>query len=209
MAKVKIAENSITECIKSGELKVVDIDSIENWKKNPRKFTKENVEDLAEVLKIHGQVTPVVVWKKDNQIRKGNRTRLAMKHLGNRKILCLFVDFPNEIMANSYGLADNKLGEGGIWDDILLSKLMKTFEEERTFEYTGFSEKEILSLTKSDELPDELPNVDTEFKSSKDLNFIYVRFENENEMNEFRSLFHMSKTERIIPYARLKKEIGI
>ena len=61
-------------------VKWVDIKSIKLWKGNPRK-NEGAAKKLAPILKEHGIKSPLVVWKKDKTIYKGNTTYKAAKLL--------------------------------------------------------------------------------------------------------------------------------
>lgn len=142
----KKAAPKLTQC---------ELNQIKLWEDNPRK-NDSAVERLAEILKEHGQVTPVVVWRKNNVIYKGNTTYKAAKLLGWENIKVLYVDFKNEEAAKAYGIADNKASEWSEWDDELLSNILQSLEgysEEFSFEKaTGFTEEEFNSLNLKDEL---------------------------------------------------------
>jgi superfamily II DNA or RNA helicase len=117
------------------KIESVSINSVKLWKGNPRK-NKEAIPKLMELLKVKGQVTPIVVWKKNKVIYKGNTTWEAMKQLGYKVINVLFVDFPSEQSAISYGISDNKSSEWSQWDDSILNKMMS--QDSFDFSGTGF-----------------------------------------------------------------------
>jgi ParB-like chromosome segregation protein Spo0J len=131
---------------------LVDIDSVTPWKDNPRK-NDAAVPKLVKLLQVHGQMTPIVVWIKDNQIYKGNTTWKAMKKLGKKKILVMFVEFSSRSAAIAYAIADNKASEWSEWDDDVLRQLMEKGKIEELAGspdeiemLTGFNEKEYTSL---------------------------------------------------------------
>ena len=53
------------------QIKTVPIDSVKQWKDNPR-FNDHILDKMIAILQARGQVTPIVVWKKNNTIYKGN-----------------------------------------------------------------------------------------------------------------------------------------
>jgi hypothetical protein len=110
--------------VKEVKIDTVLIGTINLWKDNPRK-NNAAVPKLAEILKVHGQVTPIVVWRENMVAYKGNTTLKAMKLLGERAVKVLFVDFPSEQAAIAYGIADNKTSEWSQWDDELLNRFMQ------------------------------------------------------------------------------------
>lgn len=133
----------VSQAIMEGVTKIVPIDSIDEWGGNPNKLKQPEggLKRLCSILKQHGQVTSVVVYTKDNMIRKGNHTWKAMKKNGARMIRVLFVDFPSVAAANAYGIADNMGGEDTEMDFRVVNKLMGSVE------FKGIDEDEIQLLT--------------------------------------------------------------
>jgi hypothetical protein len=111
------------------ELKIVSVElnKLKEWKNNPRK-NDQAIDRLAELLKIHGQRSPIVVWKKNNTIYKGNTTYKAAKKLGWKTIQAAYEDFTSEPAAIAYGISDNKSSEWSEWDDNILKNLMNSEE---------------------------------------------------------------------------------
>jgi ParB-like chromosome segregation protein Spo0J len=114
------------------------ISTLNFWKNNPRK-NDIAVPKLAELLKEHGQRSPIVVWKKNMVVYKGNTTLKAAKLLGWKYISAVLADFPSEEAAVAYGIADNKSSEWSQWDDGLLGKFLSTKEIAKV---SGFTEVE-------------------------------------------------------------------
>jgi len=85
-------------------------------------------------------VTPIVVWRRNNVIYKGNTTWKALRLLGERMAKVLFVDFPSEQAAVAYGIADNKSSEWAQWDEGLLTRFLTNDAVE--LHTTGFTETE-------------------------------------------------------------------
>lgn len=127
------------------DVQVVPIDSIKLWGKNPR-TNDHAVEPLAKILDKHGQRSPVVVWRKNNTIYKGNTTWKALKKLGYPEIKVQFEDFESEAAATAYGIADNKAGEFSDWDDNVLLELLSAEEFASVRKDMGFSEQELKGL---------------------------------------------------------------
>lgn len=112
--------------------------SLKLWKDNPRQ-NDEAVPRLAELLQMHGQRSPIVVWKKNMVVYKGNTTLKAARSLGWKNISVILADFPSEQAAIAYGIADNKSSEWALWDDELLTKFLSMKEVVKS---SGFTEKE-------------------------------------------------------------------
>ena len=121
---------------------MVSISSIKLWKDNPRK-NDGAVEALAESIKMHGFRSPLVVWRKNNTIYKGNTSYKAAKFLKLSEVPVIFADFKSEAAAIAYGIDDNKSGELAGWDYDLLKKLMSSSSVIGPVVTTSFTEKEL------------------------------------------------------------------
>lgn len=134
------------------KIEYVPIESINLWSENPRKNEKA-APQVAELIKEHGIKSPLVVWRKDRVIYKGNTTYKALKLLGWVVVPVIFHDFPSHQAAKAYGIADNKASEYAGWDAEILAGIMKSegfTAHTKTLEglkaATGFSEREIAKL---------------------------------------------------------------
>ena len=123
MIKLTKAKRITTE----DKVSIVPIVTVKLWKDNPRK-NDAAVPRLAEIIKARGQITPIVVWKKNMVAYKGNTTLKACRALGMKDIKVLFADFPSETSAIAYGIADNKSSEFATWDNDLLKQFMQIEE---------------------------------------------------------------------------------
>jgi site-specific DNA-methyltransferase (adenine-specific) len=130
------------------EMDVVDVAlcDIKLWKDNPRR-NDAAVPRLMELLREHGQRTPIVLWRKNMTIYKGNTTFKAAVKLKWKTIKCILADFPSEQAAIAYGISDNKSSEFAGWDDKVLARLLKSDLEYFNQARTGFSEQERDLLT--------------------------------------------------------------
>lgn len=212
MNKFKIKQKT-TPPVKSGlsiiEVKKVPMSSIKLWDKNPRKNEK-SAKPLAELLKVHGQKSPIVVWIKNNTIYKGNTTYKAAKILKWEYIWVAFTDFPSEKEAIGYALADNKSSEWSDWDESILAMLLPEHMGNNLSEIagiTGFKEADLAGYfaAESNELPDELKEIDilgTSFEDKAD--YLVVQFPDHKSMDDFKARFN-SKTAhpRVITYEML------
>lgn len=217
MAKLRKEKDDFTgikQAIIDAPEKVVRIDSIKKWDKNPKnpKKFKAAVKRLAKIFKAHGQVTPIVVYTKDNMIRKGNTTLEAMKLNKAKKILVKFVNFPSRAAANAYAVADNESGTWNTMDGDLLGQLMRTEElgtdEQVVQAMTGLSEKDMRSLMLSSELPDELPDVDIEGEVDGKSDFVVVQFSDKKQMQSFKKKLGIGvEHQRVIPYDTLLEKM--
>ena len=192
----------------------VDIDSVTPWENNPRK-NEQAIGKLAKLLKLHGQVTPIVVWSKDGNIYKGNTTWKAMKKIKAEKVYVMFYNFRSRAEATAYAIADNKSHEWSEWDDDVLTRLLQgsklqelagSIEDLRLL--TGLSEKEYAALVDRVEMPDKLPDVDLSGIVEGKSDFMVLRFDSKEQMDKFlQKIGHDGKT-RMIQYSDFRKKFA-
>ena len=128
----------------AGVIYEVDVDSIKEWKDNPRK-NEAAVPKLAALLSLHGQRSPVVCDLKTKIIYKGNTTWKAIKYNKTKTIKVLFQHFSSETAAIAYGISDNKASEFAEWDAEALHGMLEQ-KEIFPFSTIGFTEKEVDGL---------------------------------------------------------------
>lgn len=122
------------------------------WAENPRK-NDAAAKELSEAIRVQGMQTPIVVWKKDMCVYKGNTTLKALDILNEWKkgkpdydVPCLLRNWESKEQATAYGLADNRLGENSEWDKDKLIKLTSQESMKPLLSYTGFKEKDLNAL---------------------------------------------------------------
>lgn len=140
------------------------------WDKNPRR-NEQAIKKLALVLAIYGQKSPVVCWRKNNVVYKGNTTLKAIRFLYNmtlvefseftkvvrekgvrctklNQVLVLWQDFKDEEEAKDYGKVDNKSNEWTEWDEDLLDEAFANRKDIELLSFvTGFTQDEIKNLS--------------------------------------------------------------
>jgi hypothetical protein len=138
--------------IEKAQVKKVLINSIKPWDNNTRIITQSAILSLARDIEPFGQISPVIVYIKDNKIRKGNRTWYALKQLKKNIIEVKFIDFMSIEIANAYGIVDNKSFESGKWDNNLLCTMLKDENMKPYLGMTGFSPDEIKDIDFSNKI---------------------------------------------------------
>jgi len=125
------------------KIEVVSVDKLKLWKKNPNKHDAKGIAKQAELIKIHGFRSPLVVWKKNMVIYKGNGTYQAALKLKKKTVPVSFVDFESEVAAVAYGISDNVATEFSEWDRGILNELLqaKEFQGKDIKALTGLQEK--------------------------------------------------------------------
>ena len=124
------------------KVEMISENKIHLWKDNPRIHTKEVIARLAELIRIHGARSPIIVWRKNMTVYKGNLSLRAYRLLGYREVPVALHDFKNEAQVVAYALSDNKGSEYAMYDDDLLQRLLQTDEYNLTAQNTGFDNKE-------------------------------------------------------------------
>jgi len=120
----------------------VDIDTLVQYPKNPR---RSELEDLAESLEDNGQFSPVVVRLSNRHILIGNhRIKAAKRILGWSTIYVQYVECDDKRAAKVV-LADNNLGEKGAYDELERAELLASLDNPTVG--TGYSEEDVENFT--------------------------------------------------------------
>jgi hypothetical protein len=140
---------------------LVKLSKLKPDKKNARKHSERNIEEIARSLQQFGQHRPFVVQKSTGKILVGNGMYEAMKSLGWSEGLALYVEDDDET-AVKRALADNRTGELAEWDWPVLKDIVQEFGPEP--DIPGWSNEEIEDFFKSREsaYPEELNGIDLE-----------------------------------------------
>lgn len=187
------------------KIEYVPIDSIHLWKENPRKNEKA-APQVAELIKEHGIKSPLVVWRKDRTIYKGNTTYKALTLLEWAVVPVIFHDFPSKAAAAAYGIADNKASEYAGWDQEILAGIMRsdaftahTKTPDGLKAATGFSEREIAKIFQTKDADDAKDLVSGKFP------FVVIEFQDKEDYILFKKKVSADK---VIPFAKLNEGMG-
>ena len=113
--------------------------------RNPRTHSRTQINAIARSIETFGFNAPILV-NKGKQIIAGHGRFEAMKLLGHTEVPVICLNHLTEIEARAYMLADNKLTDRSIWDDIKVATHLKELSElalEFDIEATGFEPPEI------------------------------------------------------------------
>ena len=184
-----------------GETHIVPIDSIHPWKDNPR-IIDEHDKFMMAMLKEHGQASPLQVWRKDNSIRKGNRTWHNMKTLGFKEVAINYKDFDSDTQADSYAMGDNAASEKGKWDTEKRYLLMQAEHMANVKPVQlGLTDKEFKSIMLGGIKPEKLPEVDITGDQSGLSFSIILQFDDEDTFLKFKRQAGITvKHQRILQY---------
>ena len=92
------------------------VDKLKPYKRNARKHGDEDVEAIAESIKLFGFNDPIGIWGSDNIIVEGHGRLEAAKLLGMEQVPCIRLDHLTDEQRRAYGLAHNKTAELSEWD---------------------------------------------------------------------------------------------
>lgn len=117
------------------------IKDLKPYKKNAKKHSKEQVEQIANSIKEFGFTQPVIV-DKHNSVVAGHGRILGAKKAGLKNVPTVMLEDLTEEQIKAYRLVDNKLNESE-WDFSLLDEELGILSEDIDMELFGFCESEI------------------------------------------------------------------
>ena len=151
------------------EIKEIPVSELKPWPKNPR---KHDVDRLVKSIEAFGFRSPLVVNKVNGQyqVEAGHGRLLAAKKLGLKSLPCVVVE-DDEVTAEAYAVADNRLQDLTEWDMPALKDILEGLDTGAfDMESIGYNEKELEELmtqfhvlteglTDDDEIPDKVETV--------------------------------------------------
>lgn len=152
-------------------LKTVPVNSLKVHPKNPRLHDERNIQVIMRSLKDYKQLTPLVVWGKQNYVIAGNGRLEAMRRLGQKTVEIIRADHLSEAQALEYMVVDNKSTDLSEFDFQRVVEIMGTKGVDPLA--SGFADYEIEPLISGADLaaPKEFnrvdDNIDVEHKCPK------------------------------------------
>lgn len=117
-----------------------NIKELKPYKKNAKKHTKEQVEQIANSIKEFGFTQPVIV-DKNMEVVAGHGRILGAKKAGLKQVPTVMLEELTEEQVKAYRLVDNKLNESE-WDYSLLDDELENLTEDIDMSLFGFEMKE-------------------------------------------------------------------
>ena len=186
------------------EMVTLPVSKVKLWKENPRR-NEVAIHKLEAIIKIHGVRSPLVVWKKNMTVYKGNTTLKACMNLGIKEIPVVLADFADEKSAIAYAIADNKASEWAEWDDKILVNLLtdrKMLNTEGLQASLGFGETEFKSL-----IAPPMTEAEKETKLSESAvtvsseNYIMIYFDKNKALcDTVKKLFKMPTDKKVVKF---------
>lgn len=120
------------------ELNIVykPIKELKPYKKNAKKHSKEQVEQIANSIKEFGFTQPVII-DKHNSVVAGHGRILGAKKAGLKQVPTVCLEDLTEEQIKAYRLVDNKLNESE-WDYSLLDDELENLTEDIDMDLFGF-----------------------------------------------------------------------
>ena len=115
------------------------IEDIKPYANNPR-FNDDAVEYVAKSIKEFGFKVPIIL-DKNNEIVAGHTRYKASLELGLKEVPCIIADDLNEEQIKAFRIADNKVSDYSIWNNVALLDELEDLSGLDIF--TGFTESEL------------------------------------------------------------------
>lgn len=160
------------------ELNIVykPIKELKPYKKNAKKHSKEQVEQIANSIKEFGFTQPVII-DKNNSVVAGHGRMLGAKKAGLKQVPTVCLEDLTEEQIKAYRLVDNKLNESE-WDSELLNAELQELWDIGEVDMGQF-DFDIDALFSEDEPTEK----EVKFKT-KEKHDVVLHFKNTTEMNK-------------------------
>lgn len=152
------------------ELKIeyIELDKIIPYSQNTRTHSPEQVDQIAESIRLFGFTKPVLI-DADNTLIAGHGACLAARIAGLDSVPCVRLTHLSERERRAYIIADNKIALNSGWDfDKLSEEVSYLMSVEFDIDDLGFNEQELAALLQDDKdlLPKGKLDIDTTIVSS-------------------------------------------
>ena len=164
------------------ELNIVykPIKELKPYKKNAKKHSKEQVEQIANSIKEFGFTQPVIV-DKHNSVVAGHGRILGAKKAGLKQVPTVCLEDLTEEQIKAYRLVDNKLNESE-WDYSLLDEELENLTEDIDMDLFGFDLAEEIEQEEVEKVEFEkrkICKVIVEFENKKASEKLYKKLSSE------------------------------
>lgn len=196
-------------------IKYIRLEDIAKWDRNPR---THDIKALTESMKRFGFINPIVLDEKSQRLVAGHgraATLEKMRKSGEQPPEHVQVDkdglwlvpvlsgvaFANDTEFEAFGVADNRLGEVGSYDQKLLAAILADLQDAEATQGIGFSQAEIDGLIAANQkIIDQATQELEEREDDTDDMLADLRG---NEMREL--VLHLDPTEYDVLTARLQR----
>lgn|SRR4030042_6132303 len=112
--------------IKSKDIKLVNLNELKPFEKNPNRHSKEQIERLCKLIKYQGFRVPLIVDQETNTIATGHGRYEAAKKLNLEKVPVIFQKFDNYDQFYAFVVSDNAVTS---WDGLDLGMINLDLKE--------------------------------------------------------------------------------
>lgn len=102
------------------------IDDLKPNPNNPNKHPKEQIKQLAKIIKFNGWRAPITVSKRSGFIVRGHGRLAAAKELGTTSVPVDFQEYDDDASEYADLIADNQIAELSATDDLMLDNLLSS-----------------------------------------------------------------------------------
>ena len=155
------------------ECKTVPIDRISGYANNPRDNSK-SIDKVAASIREFGFLQPIVV-DREGVILAGHTRYAAARKLGLKEVPVLYAEDLTPTQAKAYRLADNKVGEGSVWLEDLLSAELEAVDD-IDLGLMGFDAPETYSKRESWKTSEKLCSLKKNVMTREKSGFFYTSF---------------------------------
>lgn len=117
-----------------GESRVLPIDEVQPYYRNPRRISDKAVEAVADSIERYGYQQPIVV-DEENVVIVGHTRLQAAKKLGYTRVEVYVATGLSQEKVQEYRLIDNRVGEMTSWDHDSLVQELREFESKLLQDY--------------------------------------------------------------------------
>ena len=188
------------------EIKMIDVNDLIEYEKNPRVISNDAVDKVAASIKEFGFKVPIVI-DKDNVIIAGHTRRKAALSLGLDKVPTLVADDLNEEQIKAFRLADNKVSEFSDWDmDMLEQEINDLMGDGFDPEQFGFEITQKIEGKKDNKK--EKPEIEFSEVLGEESNYIVLKFDNSVDWLQLQSVFDL-KTVKTLDSTDTRERSGV
>ena len=139
-------------------IKIWEIEKLRPYEKNSKKHPEKQIDQIIESIKEFGFCNPILI-DQDNGIIAGHGRLEAARKMGLDKVPVIELSHLSEAQKRAYIIADNKIGDNGVWDDEILASELRALDEELDFDIgvIGFDDEELDALFKEEVKVEKLP----------------------------------------------------
>lgn len=165
------------------QVEMIPISELKLYKRNAKKHTPEQIEQIVNSIKAFGMNDPIAVWGDENVIVEGHGRYLALRSIGEQgEVPCIRLDHLTDEQRRAYALAHNQLTMNTDFDDAFLLPELADLGDFFDMSDFGFGFDD-------DDIPDDLDADDAANENGIHVQFFFDDFKDyekhEKEIKDF------------------------